>query len=138
MLSAIDFVNQHGGWNGTYRLAKAGESEDRTLVKFQQYYGGFPILNTPGFQYGVMELDLQQGTVTSYERSLLYLEPASLKKQMVKLTGGEALEAKLKPYEESVVTGLDPAYLPVRTDEGLLLKPVWALELQNGSVVILE
>ena len=62
------------GWNGTYRLAKAGESEDRTLVKFQQYYGGFPILNTPGFQYGVMELDLQQGTVTSYERSLLYLE----------------------------------------------------------------
>nr|WP_285858099.1 two-component system activity regulator YycH [Paenibacillus lautus] len=138
VLSAIDFVNQHGGWNGTYRLAKAGESEDRTLVKFQQYYGGFPILNTSGFQYGVMELDLQQGTVTSYERSLLYLEPASLKKQMVKLTGGEALEAKLKPYEESVVTGLDPAYLPVLTGEGLLLKPVWALKLQNGSVVILE
>ncbi|ETT69429.1 two-component system activity regulator YycH [Paenibacillus sp. FSL H8-0457] len=138
VLSAIDFVNQHGGWNGTYRLAKAGESEDRTLVKFQQYYGGFPIMNTSGFQYGVMELDLQQGTVTSYERSLLYLEPASLKKQMVKLTGGEALEAKLKPYEESVVTGLDPAYLPVLTGEGLLLKPVWALKLQNGSVVILE
>ena len=81
---------------------------------------------------------MQQGTVTSYERSLLYLEPASLKKQMVKLTGGEALEAKLKPYEESTVTGLDPAYLPVLTGEGLLLKPVWALKLQNGSVVILE
>lgn len=140
VLSAIDFVNQHGGWNGTYRLAKAGESEDRTLVKFQQYYGGFPILNTTGFQYGVMELDLQQGTVTSYERSLLYLESAALKKQMVKLTGGEALEAKLKPYieEKNMVMGLDPAYLPVLTGEGLLLKPVWALELQNGSVITLE
>lgn len=140
VLSAIDFVNQHGGWNGTYRLAKAGESEDRTLVKFQQYYGGFPILDTPGFQYGVMELDLQQGTVTSYERSLLYLESAALKKQMVKLTGGEALEAKLKPCMEgkNMVIGLDPAYLPVLTGEGLLLKPVWALELQNGSVITLE
>lgn len=132
-------MNQHGGWNGTYRLGKAGESEDRTLVKFQQYYGGFPILNTPGFQYGVMELDLQQGTVTSYERSLLYLESAPLKKQMVKLTGGEALEAKLKPYaEDNSIASLDPAYLPVRTEEDLLLKPVWAVELQNGTVITLE
>ena len=42
---------------------------------------------------------------------------------MVKLTGGEALEAKLKPYMEgkNVVIGLDPAYLPVRAGEGLPL-----------------
>ncbi|GAB6927932.1 hypothetical protein JCM10914A_19150 [Paenibacillus sp. JCM 10914] len=139
VLSAIDFVNQHGGWNGTYGLSRADESEDRTLVRFQQYYGGFPILNTPGFQYGVMELDLQKGTVTSYERSLLYLESAAMEKQMMKLTGGEELEAKLALYaEDGAIRGLDPVYLPVITEQGLLLKPVWAVELHNGAIVTVE
>lgn len=140
VLAAIDFVNQHGGWNGMYRLWKAGKSEDRTLVKFQQYYGGFPILNTPGFHYGMMELDLQQGTVTSYERSLLYLESGTIQKRMAKLSGGETLETKLMPYiKNNSVADLNPAYLPVLTDDdGLRLKPVWAVELRNGTVVTIE
>ncbi|MEK3732852.1 two-component system activity regulator YycH [Paenibacillus sp. FSL M8-0334] len=138
VLSAIDFVNQHGGWNGIFRLSRADESEDRTQVGFQQYYGGYPILNTRAFPFGVMELDLQQGTVTSYERSLLYLQDEPLAKQVVKLPGGEKLAASLEELvgEASMasIASIDPAYVPESLDDGVRLKPVWAVRLENGSI----
>lgn len=139
VLAAVDFVNQHGGWNGDYRLSLAGGGIDKNKVIFQQYYGTYPILDTPQFHYGTINLDLHQGTVSAYERSLIYMKPEEANKQMKLLPGGDELMAKLKNVsEQSAIADLYPAYKPTLTKEGLHLTAVWAVKLRSGVVITIE
>jgi regulatory protein YycH of two-component signal transduction system YycFG len=139
VLAAVDFVNQHGGWNGDYRLSLAGGGTDQNEVEFQQYYGTYPILERPQFQYGMIKLNLHQGTVSTYERSLIYMKSEEPKKEMKMLSGGDELRAKLKVITElSAIVDLYPAYLPTRSEKGLHLTPVWAVSLQSGAVMVLN
>lgn len=85
-LEAVEFVNQHGGWNGTYRLEATEEGRQERKVSFQQYYGSYPygsypIMSHSSLQYGVINLELQQGTVSSYERSLIYIDESKAVKR---------------------------------------------------------
>ncbi|QSF45089.1 YycH family regulatory protein [Paenibacillus tianjinensis] len=138
-LEAVDFVNQHGGWNGTYRLASTEEDKQERKVSFQQYYGSYPILSKPQLQYGVINLELQQGTVSSYERSLMYTEEDQAVKTLVNLPGGEELKVKLaRISSSSPVKDLIPAYIPVEQRESLRLVPVWRVTLEDGSVLTLN
>lgn len=138
-LEAVDFVNQHGGWNGTYRLASTEEDKQERKVSFQQYYGSYPILSKPQLQYGVINLELQQGTVSSYERSLMYTEEDQAVKTLVDLPGGEELKVKLaRISSSSPVKDLIPAYIPVEQRESLRLVPVWRVTLEDGSVLTLN
>ncbi|NMO94220.1 YycH family regulatory protein [Paenibacillus lemnae] len=135
VLTAINFVNQHGGWNGSYRLSGTLESQDRTAVEFQQYYRGYPILDTPGLNYGLMVMELQQGTVTSYERSLLHAERQEQEKRIYNLPGGDRLRELLGVVPENVnITALQPAYRPSLQEDQLRLTPVWAVVLQDGTM----
>lgn len=138
-LEAVEFVNQHGGWNGTYRLASTEEDKQERKVSFQQYYGSYPILSKPQLQYGVINLELQQGTVSSYERSLMYTEEDQAVKTLVELPGGEELKVKLaRISSSSPVKDLIPAYIPVEQRETLRLVPVWRVTLKDGSVLTLN
>lgn len=154
-LEAVDFVNQHGGWNGTYRLAAAeegtgivfGSTEDgnkERVVSFQQYYGSYPygsfqIMSRPQLQFGVMNLELQQGTVSSYERSLIYLHEKQAAKKVVELTGGEELQNQLAQISKTAsVKELVPAYIPSLKEDKLQLQPVWKVTLGDGTVLTLN
>lgn len=138
-LEAVDFVNKHGGWNGTYRLASTEEDKQERKVSFQQYYGSYPILSKPQLQYGVINLELQQGTVSSYERSLMYTEEDQAVKTVVELPGGEELRAKLaRAGSSSPVKDLIPAYIPVVQRETLRLVPVWRVTLKDGTELTLN
>lgn len=145
VLSAVDFVNQHGGWNGKYRLEQMndGAGGNQQRVVFQQYYGtgpsgAFPILDLAAFHYGVISLEVRQGTITGYERSLIYDAGEGWEKQVVSLPGGLPLREQLaKLKEEARIARLYPAYVPSLTDQGLLLKPMWVVELGNGATRVL-
>ncbi|WP_059050413.1 YycH family regulatory protein [Paenibacillus senegalimassiliensis] len=145
VLSAVDFVNQHGGWNGKYRLEQMndGAGGNQQRVVFQQYYGtgpsgAFPILDLAAFHYGVISLEVRQGTITGYERSLIYDAGDGWEKQVVSLPGGEPLREQLtKLKEEARIARLYPAYVPSLTEQGLLLKPMWVVELGNGATRVL-
>lgn len=145
VLSAVDFVNQHGGWNGKYRLEQMndGAGGNQQRVVFQQYYGtgpsgAFPILDLAAFHYGVISLEVRQGTITGYERSLIYDAGEGWEKQVVSLPGGQPLREQLaKLKEEARIARLYPAYVPSLTDQGLLLKPMWVVELGNGATRVL-
>lgn len=138
-LSAVDFVNQHGGWSGRYRMEMGEDTEDKQTVLFQQYYDSYPIIDVPEFHYGVMRLEMRQGTATVYERSLLYLKEENEKKTMVDLPGGEQLKAKIDlAAKAGTVKDLYPGYRPVLEEQGLELKPVWVLELADGTVKTLQ
>lgn len=145
VLSAVDFVNQHGGWNGKYRLEQMndGAGGNQQRVVFQQYYGtgpsgAFPILDLAAFHYGVISLEVRQGTITGYERSLIYDAGEGWEKQVVSLPGGQPLREQLAKLKEEVrIARLYPAYVPSLTDQGLLLKPMWVVELGNGATRVL-
>jgi regulatory protein YycH of two-component signal transduction system YycFG len=143
-LEAVEFVNQHGGWNGTYRLEATEEGRQERKVSFQQYYGSYPygsypIMNHLQLQYGVINLELQQGTVSSYERSLIYIDESNAVKKIVELSGGAELEGQLSLISKSsAVKELTPAYVPVVKADKLQLLPVWKVTLSDGSVLTLN
>lgn len=78
ILSAVEFVNRHGGWNGPHLLAPGGERQDGEVVRFQQYFQGLPVLpGRPDMRFGYMQLIMQQGEVAQYERPLIVMETAA-------------------------------------------------------------
>ncbi|WP_209852339.1 YycH family regulatory protein [Paenibacillus sediminis] len=139
VLAAIDFVNQHGGWSGVYRLMLTQSSEDKSSITFQQYYFTYPILDTPSFRYGVMKLEMQQGTVSSYERSLIYVDhEGGERRQAIKLPSGDLLRKLIsQKANDAEIDNLYPAYMPSLVKDRLKLTPVWALKLKDGSVRII-
>ncbi|WP_019914573.1 YycH family regulatory protein [Paenibacillus sp. HW567] len=143
-LEAVDFVNQHGGWNGTYRLEATEEGRQERKVSFQQFYGdspygSYPIISQPRLKYGIINLELQQGTVSSYERSLMYVQEAKAVKRIVDLPVGDRLRNQLAQISQvSAVKDLTPAYVPVVKRESLQLRPVWRVTLEDGTVLSLN
>lgn len=144
VLTAVDFVNQHGGWNGLFHLNQSnGAGDGQHTIVFQQYYGtgpfgSLPIIDLPSFRYSEISLDMRQGTITGYERSLIYPAEGEWRKEIVELPGGDELRERLAALEEGAQPlKLYPAYFPSLTQEGLLLKPVWAVKLSNGATRIL-
>ncbi|MFD0621373.1 YycH family regulatory protein [Paenibacillus sp. GCM10027629] len=141
VLSAVQFVNQHGGWNGTHRLSISPVQVDGTEVVFQQYYGGYPIVTDSMFRFGNIRLSVQQGVVTSYQRSLIYLDDRASLKQLRTLQGGDELAMMFKRYLDTTnnkVQWVFPAYRPFLTDKVIRLIPTWAVRLEDGSMDYLK
>ncbi|MBJ6361656.1 YycH family regulatory protein [Paenibacillus sp. GCM10012307] len=135
--SAISFINQHGGWDGLHRFINPKESG---VIEFRQYYQSMPIMSLPGFRFGLMELVLQQGNVTEYERSLMTISYGKAEKQIRYLPGGEQLDRLLSSYHRRAeVEAVYPALRPSLTKEALIrLTPVWAIRLKDGTSEILS
>lgn len=139
VLSAIAFINGHGGWSGTHALTQEIESEDASTIKFQQYYNGVPILPGPSLSLGYMQLAMQQGVVSSYDRSLLVLGDEATNKAQRQLPGGDALRTALGQARATgkKIVSLFPAYRPSMKEDKLTIVPVWGIRLENGEVAIL-
>jgi len=140
VLSAVDFINQHGGWNGTYRAElTSGSGEDYNAdlsVRFRQYYGSLPIFGSGTVRYGYMDLVLQQGTVSFYERSLLETPEEGEQGPQYTLSGGQDLIDRIVKVEEVhglKVTDLYPAYTPRMNGDTLRLVPGWVAVLSDGT-----
>ncbi|MDP4096426.1 YycH family regulatory protein [Paenibacillus sp. P96] len=134
LLAGVEFVNQHGGWDGSYRLAMQSSLDYGTQVLFQQYYKSYPVMDKPSFRFGTIQLEMQQETASVYERSLLYLKGGEHSSTKVMLPGGEKLKQQLaKQTEGRAITDISPAYLPKLKDQGIELVPVWRVKLESGG-----
>lgn len=136
--SAISFINQHGGWDGLHRFVNP-EPEDSGRLEFRQYYQSLPILSLPSFRFGLMELAVQQGIVTEYERSLMTIASGKAEKVVRYLPGGEQLKQLVSAYDRRAeVEAVYPALRPSLTGgKQLRLTPVWAVRLQDGTTEVL-
>ncbi|OXM14480.1 YycH family regulatory protein [Paenibacillus herberti] len=157
MSSAMQFVNQHGGWDGLHQLvglsgSKAGTvpnsgqpsgtgsvDEQHTLL-FRQYFRFgenrlLPVVPSPDFRFGFIRLSVQQGLVTNYERSLITLASSPTQKSARSLPGGQQLEAVLARYERRAeIKALYPAVKAYPAEAGQLrFVPVWAVHLEDGT-----
>ncbi|MWC29122.1 YycH family regulatory protein [Paenibacillus sp. MMS18-CY102] len=142
VLASVQFVNEHGGWNGLHRYVpvKLQGSESPSdlgrTVQFQQYYGSYPLLSDPLFKFGYMRLSLQQGLVTEYERSMMTLNEIADSKTTRWLPGGETLRKELERLDRrNEIVALFPA-MQVSPKVGanvLTLEPVWAVRYADGT-----
>ncbi|MGG1634362.1 YycH family regulatory protein [Paenibacillus sp. NRS-1760] len=137
--ASVDFVNQHGGWDGTHRFVNAMPGSEGKDIRFKQYVEQYPVMDTKPFRYGYMRLRLQQGVVTEYSRTLITLGAQSESRNVRWLSGGEELEKTLSNYDRrSEVTALFPALQAAPIDENRLrFIPVWAVRLKDGTEEIL-
>lgn len=136
---SVDFVNQNGGWDGVHRFVNVAPGGEGKYIRFKQYVEQYPVIETPPFRYGYMNLTLQQGVVTEYSRSLITLGAQTEARNVRWLPGGESLQQSLKNYgKRSEVEHLFPAMqaLPI-DDSQLRFTPVWAVRLTDGTEEIL-
>ncbi|WP_219834652.1 YycH family regulatory protein [Paenibacillus sp. R14(2021)] len=133
--TAVQFVNQHGGWDGMHRFEHAGILEDPQVLRFQQYYGSYPIIPMNPFLFGNMKLRLQQGTVSEYERSMLTLKKKPDQRTVEWLPGGAMLANAYAHYaRRTEVKAVYPALLAMPgKDKTLQLHPIWAVRLSDDS-----
>ncbi|ANY66612.1 hypothetical protein BBD42_09190 [Paenibacillus sp. BIHB 4019] len=142
MYAAVEFVNQHGGWDGTHRFVNPVLDADSKLgrtVLFQQYLEQYPVLETASFQYGWIRLILQQGVVTEYNRSLITLGDQAESREPRYLPGGDDLRNALEHYARlSEVVSLFPALQAVPKEGSKLdFVPVWGVKLADGTQEVL-
>lgn len=141
LLSAVQFINQHGGWNGTYAVQKVPQqllSNNQPFV-FRQYYGSYPIINTDNKNMGFMKISLQKGIVASYERSIMTPDTKEVTRKEDQLAGGEPLEQKLAKFTSTKqVYSVFPGYRPVVGEQTMELVPAWTVELRDGTYEFLE
>lgn len=128
--TAIQFVNQHGGWNGNFLISQTPDDEDglKTFV-FRQYYGSLPIYDKDNVNSSLLEIQMVNDTVSTYSRSLMTMDKV-IEKQETK-TGDKT---KILSILDSV--GISPeeikdvklAYQAVVTNEYVDLIPVWVID----------
>ncbi|WP_169084085.1 YycH family regulatory protein [Paenibacillus sp. PL91] len=137
--ASVDFVNQHGGWDGVHRFVNAMPGEEGKYIRFKQYVEQYPVIETPPFRYGYMKLTLQQGVVTEYARSLITLGLQSESRSVRWLPGGEELQSSLENYRKrGDVIALFPALQAAPVDDKRLrFIPVWAVRLNDDTEEVL-
>jgi len=133
--TAVQFVNQHGGWNGAFLMdtffRSPGEPDQ---FVFRQYRDYLPILGGTEEDLGAIKLALVQGAVTSYERSLIKLNTAALSRREMVLPGGQSLVKLIQSSKHAGnIVDVFPAYSAKISDKSVELIPRWAVELRDGS-----
>jgi regulatory protein YycH of two-component signal transduction system YycFG len=138
IMAATSFVNQHGGWNGKHQWVQGLSSEEENIIRFQQYYRDVPIVSDTTMNLGYMQMTLQQGFVSSYNRSLLILGDEVKNKSTRKLPGGSELRQTINDLVQAGrnIEALFPAYRPTMGEESIILNPVWAARLMSGEVIV--
>jgi regulatory protein YycH of two-component signal transduction system YycFG len=134
--SAVLFINQYGGWNGTFLAAEIPQLPlyGRQTFVFRQYMNQMPIINEPEDDFGYMRVVIQRGVVSHYERSLIQMDSRKAERREAMLPGGKDLEQLITDYPRSYnIIDIFPAYKPTVTDKHVTLTPKWGIELRDGT-----
>jgi regulatory protein YycH of two-component signal transduction system YycFG len=137
LLSSIQFINEHGGWNGTYnysRMSSETETGPQTFL-FRQYVNNYPLIGISPNNFGYIKLVLQRGVVSVYERSLININNDSIVPTESFLPGGKALDTLIEQYPNRLdIVSVFPAYqVVVLKGNKVDLVPRWAVELKDGT-----
>lgn len=88
---AVDFINQHHGWTGSYQVDTWYNDRDEHGIVFREYISGFPVYSEGG-SYGMISLKLQNNQVNEYARTLLRLDTFTRAYQLQIKSGKELVE----------------------------------------------
>ncbi|MEX2461635.1 MAG: two-component system activity regulator YycH [Paenibacillaceae bacterium] len=137
LLDSIRFINEHGGWNGTYIYSQMSSNLDKgpQTFFFRQYVNNYPLIGLTPNNFGYIKLMMQRGVVSSYERSLINIDNESIVKKEAILPGGKMLDNLIDSYAKKLqISTVFPAYqVVVLKGNKVDLIPRWAVELQDGT-----
>lgn len=135
--AAVQFINRHGGWNGSYLVNHVPSSRNQTFI-FRQYYNSYPIVANNHHPFGYIKIVLQKGIVSHYERSLINFDFNFIEKTAMVLPGGEALNKSIANMaSQYAVSAVSIAYHAVIAKDHIDLVPRWAAELEDGSIILI-
>jgi regulatory protein YycH of two-component signal transduction system YycFG len=138
LYTAVQFINQHGGWNGTYSVKRFPDFKEETF-QFQQYYGGLPIMHYNEKKFGYIQVAMRNGVISNYERSLIYLDEKRIEKSLYLLPGGDVLKRLIEQFEYNYnIRSVYPVYKAHVTAEYVELVPEWVVEMKDGNMDYLQ
>ncbi|MGO4498205.1 YycH family regulatory protein [Paenibacillus sp. 2RAB27] len=140
LMAGIKFINQHIGWDGKYMVARTPEKQlDNQTFIFRQYYESLPIVTAQPEGFGTMNMQVQKGVISGFERSMVIPDLKSGQRKENELMSGEAIEQRLQYYQRrSSIVSIFPAYRPVIMEKTLTLTSTWAIELRDGTYDFIE
>jgi regulatory protein YycH of two-component signal transduction system YycFG len=143
LFTGIQFINRHGGWNGNYLIVGSNFDEERMNEQrflFRQYVGSYlgtyPIVE-PNREnpFGDIRIMIQNRVITEYERSTIQLQESEIAENESNLVGGDTLIQTLDQYPQiSGVENIYPAYSVEILENEVQLNPIWAIEMQDGTI----
>ena len=133
--AAVDFVNQHGGWDTSYQFVSYAEDNHIAEVSFRKYILHYPIIDISPFRYGHIHLTTQQGVVMEYERTMIQLPAIAEEKQIKWLYGGELLQQQYDQHQlKDDIVYVYPALKPYPQQNSVItFEAVWAAKLKDGT-----
>lgn len=141
LLSAVQFINQHGGWNGKYVVSEISDdlSKEGQSIVFRQYLNSYPVIPAENANYGNIKVEVRKGVVSTYERSLIKLGERKVQQGLRRLVAGEELDQLIKRYPQSfAIHTVFPAYHPYISNGYIDLVPEWAVQLKDGTIDFLN
>lgn len=141
LLSAIQFINQHGGWNTPFLYAQMTPKQPsgpQTFL-FRQYLNGMPVMNVKQETFGYMKVVVQKGVISNFERSMLVLDSKGMQNSEAVLPGGKELDQAIANFSrKNNIARVFPGYRAVVNDKQMYFVPQWFVELRDGTFDSLE
>ncbi|GAB7388524.1 two-component system activity regulator YycH [Bacillaceae bacterium] len=141
LVSAVSFVNKHGGWTGDYLLSRVigGGSPSQAGFVFREYLASYPVYGEGGQSLGMMSVQLDDTFVTGYQRSLIRLHKYVDDGNTQVMSGKEILHAlREEGQDPGKVKDIYLGYQGSVTKEYVHLHPVWIVERANGTTQIVD
>jgi regulatory protein YycH of two-component signal transduction system YycFG len=134
--SAVQFVNEHGGWNGSYMLSEMSrKSEQEEFVyEFRQMLNGYPLIADEYNWFGYSKVKMKSGTVSGYQRTMLDIQTSASTERMVTLPGAEEIVSRLESeLQNTSLLSIRLAYQVAVNQQSLDCVPGWYVTFTDGS-----
>lgn len=134
--SAVKFINQHGGWDGTYLLenVERKSEEDRTEIVFRKYINGIPLYEDEE-TYGVIKLKIFDGLVSIFQRSIILIDKSVSEKNRT-LSGNELLKLlNNQGVSETDIKTINLIYKVKRVKNEITLDPYWLINIRSEDTI---
>jgi len=137
--AAIRFVNQHGGWDGSYLLDKTESLQTRntTLVNFRFYLDGNPVIMSQDNE-GQMVIQVTNGTTSSYQRPMLMFNPRKIEAiQTVKMLNETSVIQFLeqKGLQLTEIRSIEFYYQLEKHKQQVILIPYMRMKTIDGKIL---
>jgi regulatory protein YycH of two-component signal transduction system YycFG len=133
---AVQFVNQHKGWDKDYLFDQLHVIKSEFLVQFQfrEYLDTYPVYSEQGVHLSRLNIDLKPDRVVGYSRSLLQ-RGEMISQKTRKLPSGTALWAKLEEsgVDLSRIQLVRPGYKLVLDETVMKYIPCWVIDFDNDQ-----
>ena len=138
--TAVQFVNLHGGWNGT-NLLRSVPTASNLSFGFRQYVNAYPIVTDNAPNRPDISIVLRNDMVANYERSTADDDLSVVRSLVtVRLPDAKGIVAENKAIlQANSLIDVYPVYVKTYvSDTTVAFTPKWAAETANGQIIILK